>query len=611
MKKALVQKNEIIVLLGVYLAIVALLNFSLRYVFCPVYGDILLYTDEARSLADSGTFKFANTYGTSGAYVYPFIISFIYKYFYNSYNIVDMTRFLGIVLMTTTIFPAYLLLGKMKIFGRKRVILSIASVVIPDMLQSWLQVTEVIAYPLFIWTLLLFYIDIEQKDKLITTVGMALICFLDYLTRGQYLVIGLAYICTLSIFVLQELLSKGKPAVFLKKLGVFLVLFAGLYIAVPKVLTQLHVIADTEDMGGSFLSESIQKILENPSYFLVQWGKGFFWYAFFISLAFGFVTVLVPAFYRSYEDEICNRLVVFVNAIFLLTLAIVVLIIYSMEEPLEYDTHRIHQRYFFFLFTPYLYLFYRIDFSRFKFGKIRTLIMAIFMIFIAFGRFIFQLRENFYLGVESIALTAFRIAKEKITIEPRLEYVYTIGTLLFLGIVFTLIKAKGWVNFSRIIYPVLFVVIIAFNTKIYTDRQIYITDTAMHDYSNRYGHAADFLKDFNTGEVVAIINELCIDSEIQTFQVVNKKCLDVISIAELDALYEETPGKLNIREFDRLGYFYYKPDKHRVLSDANYVVVRRGYLKNKYKIQNEKVYKDDYFVIYKLDDGYLNVNKVE
>ena len=97
MKEYTIRHKEYISIILGYIVIVTLLSLSLDYIFCPVYGDVLLYTDEARSLADSGTLKFANMYGVSGAYLYPLIISLVYKFFYNAYTIVFWVRFVIII----------------------------------------------------------------------------------------------------------------------------------------------------------------------------------------------------------------------------------------------------------------------------------------------------------------------------------------------------------------------------------------------------------------------------------------------------------------------------------------------------------------------------------
>lgn len=600
------KKNVGIMILG-YLLIVGILASQLNKIFCPVWGDVLLYNEEAKSLADSGTIKFANMYGISGAYLYPFLLSFVYKYFYNPYTITFTTRLLGILLMTSSIFPAYCLLKKMKFQGKKLLFLSFATIIIPDIMQTWLTVTEVLAYPLFMWTIYVFYLDIEIKEHCKATVALAILCYLDYMTRGQSLVIALAYVGSTIWYLIYDYKKNVKEnlAIYLKKLISFVCSFGLLYILVPKILKTLGVISDVQDLGASYATTAIHNFLSSPGYYIAEWGIGCAWYLFYIVLAFGFLTIVLPFFYRNYNDNE-RKLVIFINMILLLTIVIVVLIIYTLEEPLGIETHRIHMRYFMFFYAPYLFLLYKIDFQKFKWNNIYSFISILFILFICFGRYIYSIRENSFLGAEGMALTIYRIAKERLTLYPALESWLTIFTLLIILVLVYVLKMTSWKRFMQYIFPCVIIIITMSNILLYTHRDRYLTEIGQGDYISRYAPVADYLREYDSGEVVLVIRALCDDNEMQTLQCIMEKSVDVISLGELDLLCSNS-NNVRINEFDRTGYFYLTENTHRILYDAKCIVFSRAYLDG-YRIYNDVAYQDENFVVYNLDNGSLYVD---
>ncbi len=594
------------VLMAAYFVMVFFLEKGLHYLFTPIWGDMWLYTDEARSIAYTGTIKFANMYGVNTAYLYPAVLSVIYKFFYDPLTITYLTRLVGVWLMPSVIFPAFLL-GKRMGFGRKKaVILAITAALIPDMMQSFVMVTEVIAYPLFMWALYVFYLDVENNGKYRTTVLFALLCFLNYITRSQNILMAVSYIVLLLFWAWKSRTDRDVLKRYAHKTVIFAAVFFSLYYLIPRLFDFLGIMHYSKSMESDLAGDLAGNMLQRPLYYFLELVLGNVWYFFFILLGFGFFTVIVPLFYDGYEEQ-DKKLGALLHLITFLTVELVVVSIFFQEEKIEDDTYRAQLRYFMNLFVPYYMLFCKADPGKFRWKKICSAVSGIWAACMIFGQFIFRQEYNPFIGVEAIPLTIYRRANNFVTDNPSWKIWFEILSGLVLLLIVLLIRKVRLPVFLKRIFPCFITVVMLLNTIMYIDRAREVTTLGQGDYVGRYTPVTGFLNTLEPGEAVALISNLRKeDNEIQTLMLFPVNSIDCISFDEIRRLRLQSEGKIDIQNFLRTGYLYVRgTDSPRKLNRAEYFVLYKYYGTKGFQFSNEIVYEDEWFSVYKLDHGIL------
>lgn len=603
-----IKKKNVVILLLVFAFSVILRSLLLQPIWYKIWGDELLYTDMARSFANDGTFKFANMYGPNGAYLYPLLLSVVFK-FYDAETINITTRLLGVILMSSVVFPTYLLAKEMKYKQRSAYIFGIVSILLPDMLQSLFTVTEVIAYPLFMWTLYFFYKDCEDTKPNKNTVIFSLLVFLSYLTRSLNMAFFLAYFIYSLIIVWCSVKEKSSHSAKIQgiKLLIFSGIFISLYIIVPKILVAKDIIQNTENAAmSSGVSMLISGVVDNLFVNLVTWSYGVLWYLFFALIGFGIFTVLIPLTYKY--DEIKNRrLNLFLGLLLISFIGAIVVLIHAVEEPITHVEKRVHFRYIFYFFIPYLLLLYKTEFQKIKWTIGTILGLGFVILFGGYEQYISAIRDT--VGVESMALTVIKVLKRFITNYPNVEtyFMFISGMIILLNVIIVL--HKGWDRFLKYVFPVMLGSMILLNTIAYYKDIERISIVGNGGYFERNITIVRVLNQYEQGEVVLVAETLGFDNEIQTLQMLLEKCVDKLSIEEFDTLIDQQSGIICISGIERTPYIYATEQGH-ILSDAKCIGMRR-IVADKYVISNKIIYEDDYFIIFELDEGYLYINNQE
>ena len=603
-----IKKKNVVILLLVFAFSVILRSLLLQPIWYKIWGDELLYTDMARSFANDGTFKFANMYGPNGAYLYPLLLSVVFK-FYDAETINITTRLLGVILMSSVVFPTYLLAKEMKYKQRSAYIFGIVSILLPDMLQSLFTVTEVIAYPLFMWTLYFFYKDCDDTKPNKNTVIFSLLVFLSYLTRSLNMAFFLAYFIYSLIIVWCSVKEKSSHSAKIQgiKLLIFSGMFISLYIIVPKILVAKDIIQNTENAAmSSGVSMLISGVVDNLFVNLVTWSYGVLWYLFFALIGFGIFTVLIPLTYKY--DEIKNRrLNLFLGLLLISFIGAIVVLIHAVEEPITHVEKRVHFRYIFYFFIPYLLLLYKTEFQKIKWTIGTILGLGFVILFGGYEQYISAIRDT--VGVESMALTVIKVLKRFITNYPNVEtyFMFISGMIILLNVIIVL--HKGWDRFLKYVFPVMLGSMILLNTIAYYKDIERISIVGNGGYFERNITIVRVLNQYEQGEVVLVAETLGFDNEIQTLQMLLEKCVDKLSIEEFDTLIDQQSGIICISGIERTPYIYATEQGH-ILSDAKCIGMRR-IVADKYVISNKIIYEDDYFIIFELDEGYLYINNQE
>lgn len=126
--------------------------------------DEELYIGLARSFHYQGRFKMGGQLLNYSCVLYSMLISVAY-FFYSPEHILFFMRLIGVLVMCSAIFPIWLL--AVRILGDNKKAFSITAFMLfmPYMLDCGYLMQEVLAYPLFLWTVYLGYCCMGEKNK--------------------------------------------------------------------------------------------------------------------------------------------------------------------------------------------------------------------------------------------------------------------------------------------------------------------------------------------------------------------------------------------------------------------------------------------------------------
>lgn len=159
-------KGVWLILLGIF-AISVLMRFILSYrtLNMPtVYIDEALYINIARSLFHDGQVMYRDQ---PISYVYLLYPIFLLPVFLlpASVNLYRAVQFYNAVLMSSSLFPAYLLGRKTGLSVERSILLGILTVLVPEFALSSFLTAESLYYPLMMWTFVLAAVLCRKEEK--------------------------------------------------------------------------------------------------------------------------------------------------------------------------------------------------------------------------------------------------------------------------------------------------------------------------------------------------------------------------------------------------------------------------------------------------------------
>jgi glycosyltransferase involved in cell wall biosynthesis len=163
-------------------AVVLQLTLALRVVSPWIMVDELLYSDMARSFADTGRFAIRGASANYG-FVYPLLISPAYALFGPVIDAYDIARVINALVICSVILPVYLLARRVVRPGAALLAATLA-VAIPPMIYAGTLMTENAFYPISAWVAYTLVLALERPTAQRQIVLLAL-CALAFLTRAQ------------------------------------------------------------------------------------------------------------------------------------------------------------------------------------------------------------------------------------------------------------------------------------------------------------------------------------------------------------------------------------------------------------------------------------------
>lgn len=319
-------------------------------VFYP--SDESRYLAGAKSLHYLGNFSRNYVLESYDDVLYSFILSFAY-FFYSPENILRLCRFIGVIMMSSVIFPSYLLAKKMEIGKLWNIdgafLAAIISIIIPELTYSSYLLAETLLYPLFMWMLYFAYIEFQDM-KMIKKVNYKIIFIfiLLYATKNVAISFVAAY-C--AMFFLYGIIVKDKKIILKSVLSglLFLVFLLG--------LKGVILITNGSLEGHNHYAEQAMAIF--PFSFQVFVGivrGGLFYLSYFILFTGVFPIISLCSNLRKLnKNDILWAS--FLLTMIIVTIIEVVLIIHYSENGTDPVLSRFHYRYLFYFFLPMLILF--------------------------------------------------------------------------------------------------------------------------------------------------------------------------------------------------------------------------------------------------------------
>ena len=193
--------------LGAIVLVSSVVQFLLaRRVVAPwIMVDELVYSDTARSFADTGHFLIRGAHANYGI-VYPAILAIPYKLFDSVPTVYGAAKAINAVLMSLAAVPAYFLARRVLRRGTALAAAALA-VVLPSLAYAGTLMTENAFYPLFLCFALALVSMLERPTARRQLLVLAL-CVILFLTRAQAVALVIA---ALTAPLALAWIERGRP----------------------------------------------------------------------------------------------------------------------------------------------------------------------------------------------------------------------------------------------------------------------------------------------------------------------------------------------------------------------------------------------------------------
>lgn len=230
------MKNKGKKVIALFLISVIVYGVIVSFFTSTVHIDVdeELYIALARSFHYEGRFEYGRQLLNYNCVLYSMLISLTY-FFYSPETILLMMRILGVVTMCSSVFPIFLIAEDILKDSRKALSITAFLLAMPYMFDSAYMMQEVLAYPLFMWTVYFMhraFTGTEQSRKILFVVLGAFFSILCVFTKTYMFFIPI--VINLCFFYSMLKVKKGKKSIWgiIIYDGVYLLLFAGMYFMV-------------------------------------------------------------------------------------------------------------------------------------------------------------------------------------------------------------------------------------------------------------------------------------------------------------------------------------------------------------------------------------------
>lgn len=345
-------KNRHIIILFLSAVIIYGIIAALFTSTVNVEVDEELYVALAKSFHYKGRFEMNGNTVNYNCVLYSMLISVAY-YFYAPERILLLMRFIGILSMCSAVFPIYLLAKKILNDVRIAYAVSALTLILPYMFDSMYLIQEVLAYPLFLWTLYFLYRAFERLSAPETGIWMtfsAVFSVLCFFTKTYLFLIPITVNCCIFIWLLLKEEQKNI-------LGTTLLIYDIIYLLCTALLYMMISGINGGAEGSNHYMYQFAELFPLSVWTFVSGAICCIVYASLLFLNMGVLPVGTLVFNRNKLRQDCRRLRDFCLASCILLVFEIVFLIVLTEEGVPAIPHKFLFRYFQVLVPPVLTLF--------------------------------------------------------------------------------------------------------------------------------------------------------------------------------------------------------------------------------------------------------------
>ncbi len=186
-------------------AVAVQLALALRITSPWIMVDEIVYSDMARSFAQTGHFLIRGVHGNYG-FVYPLLLSPVYRAIGPMSDVYRWSQVVNALLMCSAVVPAYLLARRV-VRPHAALVAGALAVAIPSTVYAGTIMTENIFYPVFLWLALALVAALE-RPTLVRQLLLLAACALAFATRAQTVAIVVA---VLTAPIVLGWIERGRP----------------------------------------------------------------------------------------------------------------------------------------------------------------------------------------------------------------------------------------------------------------------------------------------------------------------------------------------------------------------------------------------------------------
>jgi hypothetical protein len=162
-------------------------GLSRRVVAPWIMVDELIYSELAKSFAETGHFLIRDVHHGAYGAVYPVLISPAWRVFSSVPDAYAAAKTIGSVLMSLTAIPAYFLARRL-LSPLWSLLAAALAIAVPSMMYTGTLMTETVFYPIFVSAALALVLTLE-RPTLTRQLVLLGVCLLAFLTRSQAIVL--------------------------------------------------------------------------------------------------------------------------------------------------------------------------------------------------------------------------------------------------------------------------------------------------------------------------------------------------------------------------------------------------------------------------------------
>ena len=352
--KKLLNKNVYLFLLLIFLlcvlfrSILGILTGTISILY-----DELIYWDISKSIFSESSIMVRGIVSSNKDILYPLVIS--WTHFFCDYDtIYGLMIITNTILMSSVIFPTYML--SCAIIGKKNisVFIAICSILVPEMFYTTRLLQENLYYPAVIWVFYAFW-QLIIKNKLrpfcvfLFVLIINVLCYIKNI--GLCFLLALVFFLVIQIFTSETLKEKFILTFeIIESLIEFLLFKIFFDFIIANLLNQ-----SAGDSMARLSFDALNNLFDLKN--LLGYLYPSFAYIFFVILFMGVLVFLIDVSYGRFLTKKDKDFLVYIICVALWILIAVCLLIIEADNEHGEKITRIHYRYFFYLMIPFFIIF--------------------------------------------------------------------------------------------------------------------------------------------------------------------------------------------------------------------------------------------------------------